>query len=70
MDEKIPEPLGAAHTDPMGAFPAIRKAILDNFRRWELGEFLGLAELCLPGVGGHALALWNSGFEFHLVCCY
>lgn len=34
MDEKIPEPLGAAHTDPMGAFPAIRKAILDNWRRW------------------------------------
>lgn len=33
MDEKIPEPLGAAHTDPMGAFPAIRKAIMDNFRR-------------------------------------
>ncbi|PRW39371.1 CTP-phosphoethanolamine cytidylyltransferase isoform A [Chlorella sorokiniana] len=35
MDEKIPEPLGAAHTDPMGAFPAIRKAILDNWRRYE-----------------------------------
>ena len=32
MDEKIPEPLGAAHTDPMAAFPAIRKAILDNWR--------------------------------------
>jgi len=34
MDEKIPEPLGAAHTDPMAAFPAIKDAIMRNYRRW------------------------------------
>ena len=33
MDESIPEPLGAAHTDPMGAFPAVREAILRNYAR-------------------------------------
>lgn len=37
MDEKIPEPLGAAHTDPMSAFPAIKKAIMDNYRRCAQG---------------------------------
>jgi acetyl-CoA carboxylase carboxyl transferase subunit alpha len=35
MDEAIPEPLGAAHTDPMGSFPAIKEAILRNYRRYE-----------------------------------
>ena len=33
MDEKIPEPLGAAHTDPMSAFPAIKEAIMRHYRR-------------------------------------
>jgi hypothetical protein len=33
QDEKIPEPLGAAHTDPMAAFPAIKEAILRNYAR-------------------------------------
>ena len=32
MDEIVPEPLGAAHADPMAAFPAIKKAILDIYR--------------------------------------
>ena len=32
MDEIVPEPLGAAHADPMAAFPAIKKAILDVYR--------------------------------------
>lgn len=32
MDEIVPEPLGAAHTDPMGAFPAVREAILRHWR--------------------------------------
>ena len=35
MDEAIPEPLGAAHSDPMSAFPAIKEAILRNYRRYE-----------------------------------
>ena len=35
MDEAIPEPLGAAHSDPMGAFPAIKESILRNYRRYE-----------------------------------
>lgn len=35
MDESIPEPLGAAHSDPMSAFPAIKEAILRNYRRYE-----------------------------------
>lgn len=33
MDEKIPEPLGGAHTDPMSAFPHIKEAIMRNYRR-------------------------------------
>lgn len=32
MDEIVPEPLGAAHTDPMGAFPAVREAVLRHYR--------------------------------------
>ena len=32
MDESIPEPLGAAHSDPMAAFPAIKEAIMRNYR--------------------------------------
>ena len=32
MDEIVPEPPGAAHNDPMGAFPAVREAILRSFR--------------------------------------
>jgi acetyl-CoA carboxylase carboxyl transferase subunit alpha len=35
MDESIPEPLGAAHSDPMSAFPAIKESILRNYRRYE-----------------------------------
>lgn len=35
MDESIPEPLGAAHTDPMGAFPAIKEAVMRNYRMYE-----------------------------------
>ena len=35
MDESIPEPLGAAHSDPMAAFPAVKEAILRNYRRYE-----------------------------------
>jgi acetyl-CoA carboxylase carboxyl transferase subunit alpha len=35
MDEAVPEPLGAAHADPMAAFPAVREAILRNYRRYE-----------------------------------
>lgn len=35
MDESIPEPLGAAHTDPMGAFPAIKEAVMRNYRTYE-----------------------------------
>ncbi|EFN53883.1 hypothetical protein CHLNCDRAFT_36222 [Chlorella variabilis] len=34
MDEKIPEPLGAAHTDPMSAFPAIKEGIMRHYRRY------------------------------------
>lgn len=36
MDEKVQEPLGAAHTDPMAAFPYVKEAILRNYRRWVL----------------------------------
>ena len=32
FDEVVPEPPGAAHTDPMAAFPLIRKSLLDS---WE-----------------------------------
>ena len=35
MDETVPEPLGAAHSDPMGAFPAIKESILRNYKRYE-----------------------------------
>lgn len=35
MDEKVQEPLGAAHTDPMAAFPYVKEAILRNYRRYE-----------------------------------
>lgn len=35
MDEVIPEPLGAAHSDPMAAFPAVKEAIMRNYRRYE-----------------------------------
>jgi acetyl-CoA carboxylase carboxyl transferase subunit alpha len=35
MDESVPEPLGAAHTDPMGAFPAIKEAVMRNYRMYE-----------------------------------
>ena len=40
MDESIPEPLGAAHTDPMAAFPAIKEAIMRNYHRW-VGGWVG-----------------------------
>ncbi len=33
MDEVIPEPLGAAHSDPMSAFPAIREAVLRTWKQ-------------------------------------
>jgi acetyl-CoA carboxylase carboxyl transferase subunit alpha len=32
MDTVIEEPLGGAHSDPMGAFPAIKKAIMDVYK--------------------------------------
>jgi acetyl-CoA carboxylase carboxyl transferase subunit alpha len=35
MDESVPEPLGAAHTDPMGSFPAIKEAVMRNYRMYE-----------------------------------
>lgn len=35
MDEAIPEPLGAAHSDPMGAFPAVKEAILRTWHHYE-----------------------------------
>jgi acetyl-CoA carboxylase alpha subunit len=35
MDEIIPEPLGGAHSDPVAAFPAIKAAIMANFRHYE-----------------------------------
>eukprot|EP00878_Enallax_costatus_P001030 GHUV01001165.1.p1 GENE.GHUV01001165.1~~GHUV01001165.1.p1 ORF type:complete len:493 (+),score=148.14 GHUV01001165.1:149-1627(+) len=35
MDEIIPEPLGGAHSDPVAAFPAIKSAIMNTFRRYE-----------------------------------
>ena len=35
MDESVPEPLGAAHSDPMGSFPAIKEAIMRNYKRYE-----------------------------------
>jgi acetyl-CoA carboxylase carboxyl transferase subunit alpha len=31
MDTIIEEPLGGAHSDPMGAFPAIKKALMDVY---------------------------------------
>jgi acetyl-CoA carboxylase carboxyl transferase subunit alpha len=31
MDSVIQEPLGGAHRDPMNTFPAVKKAILDNY---------------------------------------
>lgn len=31
MDTVIEEPLGGAHADPMGAFPAIKAAIMDVY---------------------------------------
>jgi len=34
MDEIIPEPLGGAHSDPMGAFPAIKEAIMRNYHHY------------------------------------
>lgn len=56
MDEKIPEPLGAAHTDPMGAFPAIRKAIMDNFRRYERASASLIFCFCWSDSSGHIAA--------------
>jgi hypothetical protein len=32
MDEIVREPLGAAHSDPVAAFPAIKEAILNTYR--------------------------------------
>ena len=32
MDDVIPEPLGGAHSDPMGCFPAIKDAIMDIYK--------------------------------------
>ncbi|KAK9809169.1 hypothetical protein WJX72_010598 [[Myrmecia] bisecta] len=34
MDHIIPEPLGGAHSDPMGAFPAIREAIMSVYKHY------------------------------------
>ena len=34
MDEIVPEPLGGAHADPMGAFPFIREAVTRNFAHY------------------------------------
>ncbi len=31
MDTIIKEPLGGAHADPMGAFPAVKAAIMDVY---------------------------------------
>lgn len=31
MDHVIPEPLGGAHSDPMGAFPAIKKSLMEVY---------------------------------------
>lgn len=36
MDKVIPEPLGAAHTDPMSAFPAIKDAIMAEYNRYSV----------------------------------
>ena len=33
MDHIIPEPLGGAHSDPMGAFPMIKKTLLEVYAR-------------------------------------
>lgn len=33
MDEVIPEPLGGAHADPMGCFPAIKEAIMRHYHQ-------------------------------------
>ena len=33
MDYIVPEPLGGAHSDPMGTFPAIKKQILDVYQQ-------------------------------------
>ena len=37
MDEVVPEPLGGAHADPAGAFPAVKTARLAAFDRWVRG---------------------------------
>jgi len=34
MDDIVPEPLGAAHADPVAAFPAIKKAIMDAYAEY------------------------------------
>lgn len=31
MDHIIPEPLGGAHSDPVGAFPAIKKSLMEVY---------------------------------------
>lgn len=31
MDDVIPEPLGGAHSDPMGCFPAIKEGIMNIY---------------------------------------
>lgn len=36
MDTIVPEPYGGAHSDPVAAFPAIKDAIMTNFRDYEL----------------------------------
>lgn len=34
MDHVIPEPLGGAHSDPMGAFPAIKKSLMEVYSHY------------------------------------
>ena len=45
MDGVIEEPLGAAHSDPMGSFPAIRTAILGIYNSKSGPTFLPVALL-------------------------
>ncbi|KAI8471990.1 MAG: acetyl-CoA carboxylase [Monoraphidium minutum] len=36
MDTIVPEPLGGAHSDPVSAFPAMKAAIMDTYREYEV----------------------------------
>lgn len=35
VDEIVPEPLGGAHSDPMGAFPAVKEAVMRWFNHYK-----------------------------------